>query len=151
MSNAGPTRTGEALARYRVYWEDTDAGGIVYHARYLNFMERARSDWLLALGFPQVDLHERQGCLFVVSSVAINFFAPARLEDELVVSVAVEALRAASMSMVQQLRRGDGKLLAEGRVAIACLDAERFRPMRMPRDLRAAIVDFQGTIENAYR
>ena len=144
MTHSGQSAPGQAISRYRVYWEDTDAGGVVYHARYLNFMERARSDWLLALGFPQVDLRERQGCLFVVTSVTMTFFAPARLEDELAVSVAVEALRAASMSMVQQVRRGDDHLLVEGRVAIACLDAGSFRPTRMPRALRAAIMDFQG-------
>lgn len=143
MSSAA-AKLAQAVSRYRVYWEDTDAGGVVYHARYLNFMERARSDWLLALGFPQLELRERQGCLFVVSSVSIKFLAPARLEDELAVSAAVEALRAASMRMLQQVRRGDGQLLAEGRVEIACLDVGNFRPTRMPRELRAAILDFQN-------
>jgi tol-pal system-associated acyl-CoA thioesterase len=133
-----------AVSHYRVYWEDTDAGGVVYHSRYLNFMERARSDWLLNLGFPQVELRERQGCLFVVTSASINFMAPARLEDELAVSVGVEALRAASMLMVQQIRLRDGPMLAQGQVTIACLGAETFRPIRMPRTLRAAIVEFQG-------
>lgn len=140
-----------AVSRYRVYWEDTDAGGVVYHGRYLNFMERARSDWLLALGFPQVDLRERQGCLFVVSSASIKYFAPARLEDELAVSVAVEALRAASMTMIQQVQRGDGQLLAQGRVEIACLDAGTFRPTRMPRQLRAAVVEFQGAQDSFFQ
>lgn len=144
MSKGQRAATGLAVSRYRVYWEDTDAGGVVYHSRYLNFMERARSDWLLALGFPQVDLRERQGCLFVVTSVAIRFLAPARLEDELAVSVGVEALRAASMVMMQQIRRHDGELLAEGQVSIACLAAPTFRPMRIPQGLRAAIVEFQG-------
>ncbi|MGY6555661.1 MAG: tol-pal system-associated acyl-CoA thioesterase [Wenzhouxiangella sp.] len=142
--SASAASLAQAVSRFRVYWEDTDAGGVVYHARYLNFMERARSDWLLALGFPQVDLRERQGCLFVVSSASIKYFAPARLEDELAVSTAVEALRAASMRMVQQVRRSDGPLLAEAGVEIACLDAERFRPIRMPRELRTAIMAFQG-------
>ncbi len=133
-----------ALSHYRVYWEDTDAGGVVYHSRYLNFMERARSDWLLAQGFPQVELRERQGCLFVVTAISVQFFAPARLEDELAVSVGVQALRAASMIMDQEIRRQDGALLAEGQVTIACLAAASFRPMRMPRALREAIVEFQG-------
>lgn len=130
--------------RYRVYWEHTDAGGVVYHARYLNFMERARSDWLLALGFPQVDLREREGCLFVVTSVQLDFRAPARLEDELAVDVAVEQLRAASMCILQRVHRQDGLLLASGRVAIACLSAASFRPTRMPPALHAAIRQFQG-------
>ena len=140
MTHSGQSAPGQAISRYRVYWEDTDAGGVVYHARYLNFMERARSDWLLALGFPQVDLREHQGCLFVVTSVTMNFFAPARLEDELAVSVAVEALRAASMTMLQQVRRGDGRVLVEASIEIACLNAANFRPTRVPRDLRAAIM-----------
>ncbi|MFP4208214.1 MAG: tol-pal system-associated acyl-CoA thioesterase [Wenzhouxiangella sp.] len=128
--------------RYRVYWEHTDAGGVVYHSRYLNFMERARSDWLQALGFPQVDLRERSACLFVVTSAQLDFHRPARLEDELAVDVAVEKLRAASMRIAQQIHRHDGQLLVTGRVSIACLDAGRFRPTRMPRDLHAAIRQF---------
>jgi acyl-CoA thioester hydrolase len=131
--------------RYRVYWEHTDAGGVVYHSRYLNFMERARSDWLLDLGFPQVDLRDRQSCLFVVTSVQLDFYRPARLEDELAVTVAVEQLRAASMRIAQQVRRQDSALLAEGQVSIACLNAQSFRPTRIPRDLHAAIRQFQGT------
>ena len=130
--------------RSRVYWEQTDAGGVVYHARYLNFMERARSDWLLALGFPQIPLREEAGCLFVVTSAVLDFHAPARLEDELDVDVAVEQLRAASMRIVQQVRHSNGELLVSGRVAIACLAAESFRPVRIPRALHAAIRQFQG-------
>jgi acyl-CoA thioester hydrolase len=131
--------------RYRVYWEHTDAGGVVYHSRYLNFMERARSDWLLALGFPQTELRERTSCLFVVTSARLDFHQPARLEDELAVDVAVERLRAASMFVVQRVHRDDGELLVTGHIGIACLEAERFRPTRMPRDLHAAVRQFQGT------
>lgn len=130
--------------RYRVYWEHTDAGGVVYHGRYLNFMERARSDWLLALGFPQVDLRNHLGCMFVVTSIQLDFLKPARLEDELAVDVAVQQLRAASMRIGQQIHRHDGQLLATGQVGIACLGAESFRPTRMPLALHAAIVHFQG-------
>ncbi|TVS11303.1 MAG: tol-pal system-associated acyl-CoA thioesterase [Wenzhouxiangella sp.] len=144
MTGRGARTTGQATWRYRVYWEDTDAGGVVYHSRYLNFMERARSDWLLALGFPQVELRERQQRLFVVTSVRIDFCAPARLEDELAVDVAVEELRAASMRIGQRIVRQDGALLAKACITIACLAADSFRPARMPQSLRAAIVDFQG-------
>lgn len=141
-----PTETAPKAAswRYRVYWEHTDGGGVVYHARYLNFMERARTDWLLALGFPQVELREREACLFVVTSVQLDFLHPARLEDELAVDVSVEQLRAASMRISQRICRQDGRLLAQGQVAIACLAAETFRPVRMPRALHAAIQAFQG-------
>ena len=129
--------------RYRVYWEHTDAGGVVYHSRDLNFMERARSDWLLALGFPQVELRASSGKLFVVTALELDFRAPARLEDELDVDVVVEQLRAASMRIQQTVRRHDGAVLATGQVAIACLAADSFRPTRMPRELHAAIRQFQ--------
>lgn len=129
--------------RYRVYWEHTDAGGVVYHSRYLNFMERARSDWLLALGFPQTQMRQLESRLFVVTSVQMDFHQPARLEDELAVDVAVEELRAASMRIAQRVERADGQLLASGQVSIACLNAESFRPTRIPRPLRSAIQQFE--------
>lgn len=126
--------------RYRVYWEDTDAGGVVYHARYLAFFERARSDWLLAMGFPQVAMRQEQNRLFVVRRVDTRFIAPARLEDELEVTIGVEHLRAASLTFSQRMTRsGDGQLLATARVDAACLAADRFVPARMPEALRAAI------------
>jgi acyl-CoA thioester hydrolase len=115
----------------------------VYHSRYLNFMERARSDWLLALGFPQTAMRQRESCLFVVTSVQLDFHQPARLEDELAVDVAVEELRAASMRIAQRVERVDGALLASGEVSIACLNADTFRPTRIPRSLRAAIQQFE--------
>jgi tol-pal system-associated acyl-CoA thioesterase len=126
--------------RYRVYWEDTDAGGVVYHARYLAFFERARSDWLLAMGFPQVPMRAEQNRLFVVRRVDTRFIAPGRLEDELEITIDVEHLRAASLTFHQHMNRvGDGELLATARVDAACLAADRFVPARMPEGLRAAI------------
>jgi acyl-CoA thioester hydrolase len=125
---------------YRVYWEDTDAGGVVYHARYLHFFERARSDWLRELGFPQQQLKQGGNRVFAVTRMETDFIAPARLEDELAVSVCVETLRGASMSFTQRITRAsDGLTLAEARVDAACLDAVTFRPARAPRDLVAAI------------
>lgn len=126
--------------RYRVYWEDTDAGGVVYHARYLAFFERARSDWLRVMGFPQVPMREHDNRLFVVRRIDIRFVAPARLEDELAITIDVEHLRAASLTFMQHMHRsGDDALLATARVDAACLDADRFVPARMPEALRAAI------------
>jgi acyl-CoA thioester hydrolase len=126
--------------RYRVYWEDTDAGGVVYHARYLAFFERGRSDWLMAMGFPQVPMRERDNRLFVVRRIDIRFVAPARLEDELAITIDVEHLRSASLTFNQHMHRvGDEQLLATARVDAACLAADRFAPARMPEDLRAAI------------
>ncbi len=129
--------------RYRVYWEDTDAGGVVYHARYLHFLERARSDWLLRLGFPQISLRERDNRLFVVTSLQMEFLAPARLEDELAVGVAVEQLRAVSMRMAQTVTGPGNRLLLTAKISIACLAADSFRPARMPRRLHAAVADYQ--------
>jgi len=126
--------------RYRVYWEDTDAGGVVYHARYLAFFERARSDWLRLMGFPQVPMRAEQNRLFVVRRVDTRFVTPARLEDELEITIDVEHLRAASLTFMQRMHRvGDGELLATARVDAACLAADRFTPARMPEALRAAI------------
>ena len=125
--------------RYRVYWEDTDAGGVVYHARYLAFFERARSDWLLELGFPQVELRERDNRVFAVSRMDIEFLSPARLEDELEVTVDVEQSRAASVIFGQCMFRGDGQLLARASVRVACLAADSFRPARAPARLQQTI------------
>jgi len=130
--------------RYRVYWEDTDAGGVVYHARYLHFFERARSDWLLNLGFPQVRLKNEVNRLFAVSRMDTRFLSPARLEDELEVSVVVEQLRAASVNFSQAIHRvADGDLLATADVRAVCLAADTFRPARAPADLVEAIRGFQ--------
>jgi len=130
--------------KYRVYWEDTDAGGVVYHARYLHFFERARSDWLLALGFPQVELRNRANRLFAVSRMDTHFIAPARLEDELDVSVTVEQLRAASVYFAQTIHRvADGQLLATASVRAVCLAADTFRPARAPAGMFEAIRRYQ--------
>jgi acyl-CoA thioester hydrolase len=130
--------------KYRVYWEDTDAGGVVYHARYLHFFERARSDWLLSLGFPQVELRDRTNRLFAVSRMDTRFLVPARLEDELEVTVVVEQLRAASVHFSQAMyRAGDGQLLATADVRAVCLAADTFRPARAPAELFDVIRNFQ--------
>lgn len=118
-------------ANYRVYWEDTDAGGVVYHARYLQFLERARSDWLASLGISQTELRRTHGLVFAVTRMEIDFRKPARLEDELAVSVRVQAVGRARIDFTQEIRRGDD-LLIEAAVRAACLDAERFAPARMP-------------------
>ncbi|MFU8832054.1 MAG: tol-pal system-associated acyl-CoA thioesterase [Wenzhouxiangella sp.] len=130
--------------KYRVYWEDTDAGGVVYHARYLHFFERGRSDWLLALGFPQVKLRDEANRLFAVSRMDTHFLAPARLEDELEVSVVVEDVRAASVHFKQAIHRAkDKELLARADVRAVCLAADTFRPARAPADIFAAIKKYQ--------
>ena len=127
---AGQAESSEPF-RYRVYWEDTDAGGVVYHARYLHFLERARSDWLARLGISQTALRREQGLLFAVTRTEIDFRKPARLEDELAVSVCVQSVGRVRMDFTQQIVRGSD-LLIDATVRAACLDAERFAPARMP-------------------
>ena len=115
----------------RVYWEDTDAGGVVYHARYLAFMERARSEWMRALGWDQGVLRDRDDQVFVVRAMDIDFRAPARLDDQLQVSVRLLECRGASFSVGQRIER-DGSLLVESRVRIAALRASDFKPRPIP-------------------
>ena len=115
----------------RVYWEDTDAGGVVYHAQYLAFMERARSEWIRARGWGQDLLRARDDLVFVVRSMEIDFRAPARLDDQLQVSVRLLECRGASLVFGQRIER-DGDLLVEARVRIAALRASDFRPRPIP-------------------
>ncbi len=115
----------------RVYWEDTDAGGVVYHAQYLAFMERARSEWMRAIGHGQELLRERDGLVFVVRAMQVDFRAPARLDDALSVSVELRECRRASLVLKQEIRR-DGALLVDGEVRIAALLAHTFRPCPLP-------------------
>jgi len=122
----------------RVYWEDTDAGGVVFYANYLKFFERARTEWLRAMGFGQERLRHETGAIFVVAETSVRYLAPARLDDELQVTVhLVEAGRVA-MTLAQQALRGDA-LLAEGQIRIGCVDAGTFRPRRIPNELLALI------------
>ena len=120
----------------RVYWEDTDAGGVVYHASYLRFFERARTEWLRAHGIDQSTVRERFRVVFVVRDIAIEFQAPAKLDDELDVLIDAVELRSASMSFAQRiLRRCDGAVLTSARVRAACVSAADFRPQRIPEAL----------------
>lgn len=122
----------------RVYFEDTDAGGIVYYVNYLKFMERARTERLRSLGFAQSRLAE-EGLLFVVHSAAARYHAPAKLDDELQVSVEVTELNRASLGFRQQVRRvADDLLLCEGQFLVACVRADTFKPRAIPEVLRAA-------------
>ena len=115
----------------RVYYEDTDTGGVVYHSNYLNFMERARSEWLRTLGFEQDQLVRSDGVLFAVSAANIRFQKPARFNDLLDVTVALDRLGAASLNLLQEVRR-DASVLASAEVRIACLDVQRFVPVAIP-------------------
>ncbi|MEN9544677.1 MAG: tol-pal system-associated acyl-CoA thioesterase [Pseudomonadota bacterium] len=123
--------------RLRVYWEDTDAGGVVFYANYLKFFERARTEWLRALGFEQQAMRDRDGTIFVVSHTALNYLAPARLDDLLEITVEVRERGRASLAFHQQAWRlgADGTpavLLTEGTIRIGCVDAQNIRPRRIP-------------------
>jgi acyl-CoA thioester hydrolase len=118
----------------RVYWEDTDAGGIVYYANYLKFFERARTEWLRSLGVEQQRMRERTGAMFIVSRTAVRYLRPARLDDTLDVTVTVRDAARASLSLAQQALRGT-ELLAEGEIRIACVDAPSLRLRRIPEEV----------------
>lgn len=122
----------------RVYWEDTDAGGVVFYANYLKFFERARTEWLRAAGIGQQALREQTGAIFVVSSTALRYLAPARLDDALSITVQPTEVGRASMALAQQAWRGD-TLLCEGSIHIACVDAGTFRPRRLPSAINALL------------
>lgn len=115
----------------RVYYEDTDSGGVVYHSNYLNFMERARTEWLRSLGFEQDELLRSEGVIFAVSAVNIRFQQPARFNELLEVTVALDRQGAASLTLVQEARRG-AEVLANAEVRIACIDKQRFMPVAIP-------------------
>ncbi len=117
----------------RVYYEDTDCGGVVYYANYLKFMERARTEWLRALGFEQDRLRAEQGVIFAVRSASIEYLKPARFNDALRVSVRLVELGRASLSVEQAvLRAEDSDTLASARIRLVCLDAASFRPRPIP-------------------
>ena len=118
----------------RVYWEDTDAGGIVFYANYLKFMERGRTEWLRSLGIGQSALRDESGGMFIVSETSVRYLAPAKLDDELSVTAALEAGGRASLIIAQQARRGD-TLLCEGTIRIGWVDAATLRPARIPQSI----------------
>jgi len=122
----------------RVYWEDTDAGGVVFYANFLKFFERARTEWLRSLGVGQQALREATGAIFIVTETRVHYRAPARLDDALDVTVALRELGRASMLIAQEARRGD-TLLAEGNIRIGCVDHGTFKPRRIPTEITSRL------------
>ncbi|MHB1586792.1 MAG: tol-pal system-associated acyl-CoA thioesterase [Acidiferrobacteraceae bacterium] len=118
----------------RIYYEDTDAGGVVYYANYLRFMERARSEWLRSLGLEVVELASREQVLFAVYRAEIDFKAPARLNDQVFVTARLGAIRRAGLSFEQEVSR-DRTLLCRAQVKIACVNAVDFRPRPIPESV----------------
>jgi acyl-CoA thioester hydrolase len=121
----------------RVYYEDTDAQGVVYYANYFRFMERARTEWLRALGVDQVALMEQERRIFVVTETKAQFVVPARFNDEIVVTARLAGLTRATFDIEQNIYRDslDGPLLLRGSVRAAYLDADTLRPKRVPESL----------------
>jgi acyl-CoA thioester hydrolase len=140
--------TGPAFAwRVRVYWEDTDAGGVVFYANYLKFFERARTEWLRSLGMQQAELRQRLGGMFVVTHTAVNYLAPARLDDELLIETQVQHMGAATLHLQQSAAllksEHDGlahrALAATGAIHIAWVQAASLQPQRLPVELRQVL------------
>lgn len=119
----------------RVYYEDTDASRVVYHAAYVKYFERARTEWLRARGFSQHALHDELGVVFTVANLELDFLRPGRLDDELQVSVNVDQVRGASLTFRQELiRAGEaGTPLARARVRVGCVSVASFRPCPLPK------------------
>jgi len=119
---------------FRVYWEDTDAGGVVYYANYLKFMERCRTDWLRAIGIDQRRLRAERQLQFAIVGVTVDFLRPAVLDDEIVVTAELLRLSGATISFKQTIYRGAVQLIdADARVA--CLDSGTLKPRAIPKDL----------------
>lgn len=132
---APPTRFSHPV---RVYWEDTDAGGIVFYANYLKFFERARTEWLRSLGLSQQRLLRERSVLFVVAETSVRYLRPARLDDLLELSVAVADTRRVAIVVEQQALRvdaGGAELLATGTIRLGCVDAATFKPRPIPSDI----------------
>ena len=133
-----PERTADFESTTRVYWEDTDAGGVVFYANHLKFFERARTEWLRTLGFGQERLRTEGHVMFVVTDTSVRYLKPARLDDLLRITVHRSETTRASMTLDQQAWRDD-VLLSEGRIRIACVAAGTFSPCRIPTPLLDAM------------
>ena len=122
----------------RVYYEDTDAGGVVYYANDLKFFERARTEWLRSFGLNQDKLAQEEGLIFVVRRASLDFVRPARLDDMLEVTVEPLKLARVYVQLVQEARRG-AQVLARGEIQVACVNLRDFKPVAMPQSLRESI------------
>ena len=134
----------EFIWQVRVYYEDTDAGGVVYYANYLAYMERARSEWLRTLGFDNQTLADQQGVVFAVRRASIDYLQPARLDELLDVSLTLKKRGRASLLFEQQVRRGD-ELLCQGEILLACVDLNSFKATAIPQK----IISKTGLLQNS--
>ena len=116
----------------RVYFEDTDSGGVVYHANYLKFMERARTEWLRSLGLNQIKLKQEDKVMFVVRKIDIQYKIPARFNDELLIQTDCVKTTDYSIILKQNILRSK-QIITEGKVEIVCINSDLFRPVRIPK------------------
>jgi len=125
----------------RVYYEDTDSGGVVYYANYLKFMERARTEWLRSLGFEQDELASKEDVLFAVRRAEVDFHRPARFNDALTIRTRIAKRGRASLTFEQHVMKDtqEGELLCSGRIQVACIEATRFRPRPIPERMMTEI------------
>lgn len=130
--------TGTFCWPVRVYFEDTDAGGVVYHANYLRFMERARTEWLRSLGFEQDDLRARFGVQFVVTAAHVDYRRAARFNEQLIVDVIVSEVGRASLRFRQQVRL-ENVPVCEAEIRVACVDVMNLKPRPLPREIVAEL------------
>ena len=127
--------------RARVYWEDTDGGGIVYYANYLKFLERARTEWLRSFGHSQSELLREPGIAFAVANVSIDYRKPARLDDELTITCIAQRQGSTAVRFSQNIYRATpDDLVAEAQVRVVCIDRNTLRPTRLPEFLTQEIL-----------
>lgn len=139
MTDAPDAPAAPFIHPVRIYWEDTDAGGVVFYANYLKFFERARTEWLRARGFEQEALRAARRVMFVVAETQVRYLRPARLDDVLQVTVDVQEAGRASLDIAQVAWRG-AERLCEGRIRIGCVDTDSFKPRRIPAELLEGLV-----------
>jgi len=146
-SAADPTSTRELTFTWpvRIYYEDTDAGGVVYYANYLRFFERCRTEWMRKLGFGQSELAAKAGVIFVVAAAELRYLRPARLDDELIIDACVAERYASYVVFEQQAWRGE-QLLCRGKFKVACVDAQTLRPTRLPEALNTGLAAVSATL-----
>lgn len=130
----------------RVYYEDTDAGGVVYHSNYLNFMERARTEWLRALGFEQTEVKDNLGVIIVVHSLSVAFKRPAYFNDVLEVHCDIVKIGRGSIEIAQMISRS-GELLINGHVKAAFVNATTFKPVGIPQEIKEAMLQKMASNE----
>ena len=129
----------------QIYWEDTDAGGVVYHSNYLKFFERARTEWLRHKGVVQTELAKLHGVVFVLRGVNMQYLKPARMDDACEVWLAPDGLGRASLSVLQILKRGE-EILCRAHVELACVHSDTFAPARIPNELYAIFAGEQDDV-----